>query len=72
MARSRRLPKSKEEKVAEQIAQLLEPITINLDVVGKNLARMSNVHYTRLMIIAESAEWTKNNAYQFNEQETLF
>ncbi len=63
MARSRRLPKSREEKVAEQIAQLLEPVTINLDEVGRNIARMNNVHFTRLMLIAESAEWTKENAY---------
>jgi hypothetical protein len=69
MARSRRLPKSREEKVAEQIVQLLEPITINLDEVGRNIARMQNVHYNRLLVVTESAEWEKENAY---EQTSLF
>lgn len=69
MARSRRLPKSREEKVAEQISQLLEPITINLDEVGRNLARMSNVHYNRLLLVTEAAEWEKENAY---DQNSLF
>jgi hypothetical protein len=63
MGRSRRLPKSREEKVAEQITQLLEPISINLDEVGINIARMNNVHYNRLLIVTESAEWEKTNAY---------
>lgn len=63
MARSRRLPKSREEKVAEQIVQLIEPISINLDEVGRNIARMQNVHYNRVLLVAEAAEWEKQNAY---------
>lgn len=73
MARSRRLPKSREEKVAEQIAQLLEPVSINLDEIGINLARMDNVHYNRLLLVAESAEWTKHEANEYQKkQPTLF
>jgi hypothetical protein len=60
---ARRLPKSREEKVAEQITQMLEPVTIDLDEVGRNIARMNNVHYNRLIIVTESAEWEKKKAY---------
>lgn len=60
---ARRLPKSREEKVAEQITQMLEPVTIDLDEVGRNIARMNNVHYNRLIVVTESAEWEKKKAY---------
>ncbi len=67
----RRLRASREEQVATKIAELLEPVTMNLDEVGKSLARMSNIHYNRLMLIAEAAEWEKENYY--NQQvDTLF
>lgn len=57
---------SNEEKVAIAIAKLLDSLTLNLDDVGKYLARfLPNTIYNRLMIIAESAEWEKENT---NEQ----
>lgn len=53
---------SNEEKVAHAIAKLLDSLTLNLDDVGKYLARfLPNTIYNRLMIIAESAEWEKEN-----------
>lgn len=53
---------SNEEKVAIAIAKLLDSLTLNLDDVGKYLARfLPNTIYNRLMIIAESAEWEKEN-----------
>ena len=52
--------KSREEKVAEKIAQLLDSLTLDLDQVGKYIARfLPTTIYNRLMIIAESAEWEK-------------
>jgi hypothetical protein len=51
--------KSDEEKAAEAIAKNLDSITLNLDEVGRYVAGMPNVYYNRLMIVAESAEWTK-------------
>lgn len=53
---------SNEEKVAHAIAKLLDSLTLNLDEVGKYLARfLPTTIYNRLMIIAESAEWEKEN-----------
>lgn len=53
---------SNEEKVAHAIAKLLDSLTLNLDEVGKYLARfLPNTIYNRLMIIAESAEYEKEN-----------
>jgi hypothetical protein len=54
--------KSREEKVAEKIAQLLDSLSLDLDEVGKYIARfLPTTIYNRLMIIAESAEWEKEN-----------
>jgi hypothetical protein len=54
---------SNEEKVAHTIAKLLDSLSLNLDEVGKYLARvLPNTIYNRLMIIAEAAEWEKENA----------
>jgi hypothetical protein len=59
MAFMRKL-KSREEKVAEKIAQLLDSLTLDLDQVGKYIARfLPTTIYNRLMIIAEAAEWEK-------------
>lgn len=58
--------KSREEKVAEKIAQLLDSLTLDLDQVGKYIARfLPTTIYNRLMIIAEAAEWEKE---ENNEQ----
>lgn len=52
--------KSREEKVAEKIAQLLDSLTLDLDQVGKYIARfLPTTIYNRLLIIAEAAEWEK-------------
>jgi hypothetical protein len=54
--------KSREEKVAEKIAQLLDSLTLDLDQVGKYIARfLQTTIYNRLMIIAEAAEWEKKD-----------
>jgi hypothetical protein len=59
MAFMRKL-KSREEKVAEKIAQLLDSLTLDLDQVGKYIARfLPTTIYNRLMIIAEAAEYEK-------------
>jgi hypothetical protein len=66
----RRQP-SREEKVAMEIVKLTDSISIDLDQIGKHLARMKPAtHYNRLMIIAEAAEWEMENANY--DQERLF
>jgi hypothetical protein len=58
MARSRRLPKTEEEKTAEKIANLMKDSTIDLDQVGIYLGRIRpNYLYKRLILIAEVAEY---------------
>jgi hypothetical protein len=52
--------KSREEKVAEKIAQLLDSLTLDLDQVWKYIARfLPTTIYNRLLIIAEAAEYEK-------------
>jgi hypothetical protein len=59
----RRLPlKSKEEKIAEQIANITSDHRIDLDEVGRQVALMiPRTTYNRLLIIAESAEHEMEN-----------
>jgi hypothetical protein len=69
----RRLVKSQEEKIAEQIANVICDTRIDLDQVGIYLARLRpNTPYNRIMIIAESAEWEKEKAYDREHINYLF
>lgn len=60
--------KSNEEKVAGKIADSLDSVSLDLDEVGRNIARMSNLPYNRLLIVIESAEEEKEklNARESN------
>jgi hypothetical protein len=71
---SRRLPtKSREEKVADYLANITSDLRIDLDEVGRQLARMKpHLTYNRLMIIAESAEWELENQNIKHTHEPLF
>jgi len=51
--------KSNEEKVAGKIADSLDSVSLDLDEVGRNIARMTNLPYNRLLIVVESAEEEK-------------
>lgn len=65
--------KSDEEKIAEQIANIVSDVRIDLDQVGMYLARIKpNTPYNRLMVIAESAEWEKEKAYDREHINYLF
>ena len=69
----RRKIKSNEEKIAEQIANIVSDVRIDLDQVGFYLAQLKpNVSYNRLMLIAESAEWTKEAEYDRQHINPLF
>ena len=73
MARSRRLPKSEEEKVAEKIANLMKDSTLNLDQIGIYLARIRpNYLHKRLNIIAESADYETEKMYDRLNHDPLF
>ena len=48
--------KTNEGKIALKIATLIDSVTLDLDQVGVELARLSPAtHYNRLMLIAEAA-----------------
>lgn len=69
----RRRTKTVEEKIAEQIADIVCDTRIDLDQVGMYLARIKpNTPYNRIMIIAESAEWEKEKAYDREHIDYLF
>lgn len=63
---------TKNEKTAVKIAELLNDVTLDLDQVGQYLGRLApTISYNRLMIIAEAAEWEKEQA-DLNNQPRLF
>jgi hypothetical protein len=52
--------KSKNEKVAEQLTVLVNDVTLDLDQIGEYIAhRASNVSYRRLIEIAETAKYER-------------
>jgi hypothetical protein len=57
MARGRRLPPSKEEKVAVKLSDIVNDYTLDIEEVGRNFARVAPlVSYNRVLEIAEVAE----------------
>ena len=70
----RRLPRTtKEEKVAETIANLIADHRTDLDQIGIHLARMvPKTTYNRLLIITESAEHEMENNIIRRTHEPLF
>jgi len=70
----RRLPRiTKEEKVAETIANLIADHRTDLDQIGIHLARMvPKTTYNRLLIITESAEQEMENNIIRRTHEPLF
>jgi NifB/MoaA-like Fe-S oxidoreductase len=64
---------SREEKIAKQIENIVSDLRVDLEEVGKSLARMKpNISYNRLMIIAEAAEFEKENLDVKNHHNPLF
>jgi hypothetical protein len=56
---SKRLPKSKEEVVAEKIAEVVSDLRLDLEQVGIYVARQPNTVYRRIQIVSESAKYEK-------------
>lgn len=71
---SRRLPRqTKEQKLAETIANLIADHRTDLDEVGVQLARMvPRTTYNRLLIITESAEHEMENNIIRRTHQPLF
>lgn len=57
MARGRRLPPSKEEKIAVKLSDIVNDYTLNIEEVGRNFARVAPlVSYNRVIEITEVAQ----------------
>ena len=70
MTRHRQTP---EEKVAKQIENITSDLRLDLDLIGKYLANASpTITYNRLLLIAESAEFEKENIDVRNTHNPLF
>lgn len=68
----KRLP-IKEEKIAVKISDLLSAVDLDLDQVGFYLAQLpSNIHYNRLILMAESAIAEKERQNVRHPEYTLF
>jgi hypothetical protein len=60
MARGRRLPASKEEKVAVKLSDIVNDYTLDIEEVGRSFARVAPlVSYNRVVDIAEVAQLEK-------------
>ena len=63
MSRVRKLPMSKEEKVAMRIGTILSDFSLDLEAVGKHLAiSNSYVVYARALEVLEATEYNKTVA----------
>lgn len=61
-----------EEKVANKIANIVNDLTIDLEMVGHYLAYHRNVTYNRIMVVAEAATEAKENMNYGYGQDPLF
>jgi hypothetical protein len=57
-----RLPKSKEEGVADKIAELVTDLRLDLEQVGIYVARQDNVVYRRVQIVSDSAKFEREES----------
>jgi len=64
---------TKEQKVAKQIADMLNDLTLDLDMVGKYVAKhSSSVQFNRIQLIADVAQFEKEAQYDRNTHNPLF
>ena len=57
--------------MATTIADSLDRVSLDLDEVGRNIARMTNLPYNRLIIVIEAAEEEKEKLLA-RESNTIF
>ncbi len=59
---------TEEEKVAKKIIETVNDLTIDLEEVGAIIgSTYRNVSINRLVVVAESAEYTKNNRWDIRQ-----
>jgi cell division protein FtsL len=73
LARSIRLPITKEEKIALKLSDIVNDYTLNLDEVGRYFFRVApKVSYNRILDIVEVAELERENEDVRNHHNPLF
>jgi hypothetical protein len=73
MARGRRLPISKEEKVALKLSDIVNDYTLDLEEIGRYFYRVApRVSYNRIIEIVDVAEIERENADVRNHHHPLF
>ena len=73
MRRPMRRIKTEEEKAAQKLATIVSDVRLDLDEVGIYLARyFPTISYNRLILVAESAEFEKENIDVRHTHEPLF
>ncbi len=71
--RSRKLPKTLEEKTALKLSEIVNDYNLNLEEVGRYLARVApRVSYNRIVEIVEVAELEKENQNVRHSHNPLF
>lgn len=68
----RRKVRTAEEKAAQQLANIVSDVRLNLDEVGIYLATYENVSVRRLVEIVETAEYEKEKNYDRQHIPYLF
>ena len=64
---------TKEQKVAKQLSDMLNDVTLDLEMVGKYLGiHSSSVQFNRIQLIAEIAQFEKENQYDRASHNSLF
>jgi hypothetical protein len=73
MARSIRLPISKEEKIAIKLSEIVNDYTLDLEEIGRCFYKVApRVSYNRIVEIVEVAEFEKENANVRHNHYPLF
>lgn len=64
---------SREHRIAKKIAELTNDVTVDLDKVGAELARMRPmISYNRIMLVAEAAAEEQEKIYARENNTPLF
>jgi protein associated with RNAse G/E len=73
MARGRRLPITKEEKVALKLSEIVNDYTLDLEEIGRYFYKVApKVSYNRIIEIVDVAEFEKENANVRHSHHPLF
>jgi hypothetical protein len=73
MARGRRLPISKEEKIALKLSDIVNDYTLDLEEIGRYFYKVApRVSYNRIVEIVDVAEMERENANVRHHHNPLF